>query len=70
MTFDAWWNALTIKEQTVIGKNNARFVWQQACEACAKVCDANVQHYELHRHAILSSHNRDLAKTFRDKGQE
>ena len=41
MTFDAWWNTLTIKEQTVLGKNNARFVWQQACEACAKVCEEN-----------------------------
>ena len=50
MNFDQWWDTLTIKEQTVIGKNNARFVWQQACEACAKVVEASPS-YDWHRFA-------------------
>ena len=28
MKFDDWWETLTIKEQTVIGKNNAKYVWE------------------------------------------
>lgn len=43
MTFDQWWDTLTIKEQTVIGKNNARFVWGQACEACAQACEDEIK---------------------------
>lgn len=39
MTFDQWWGTLTIKEQTVIGKNNAKFVWQQACETVATMIE-------------------------------
>lgn len=30
MTFDQWWSSLTFKEQTMIGENNGRFVWEQA----------------------------------------
>lgn len=36
MTFEEWWASLTEKEQRVIGINNAKFVWQKACEACAE----------------------------------
>ena len=43
MTFDQWWDTLTIKEQTVIGRNNAKFVWQQACEACAQACEDEIK---------------------------
>lgn len=32
MNFEQWWNTLTIKEQTLIGKNNAKFVW----DSCVK----------------------------------
>jgi hypothetical protein len=43
MTFDQWWNLLTTREQNMIGKNNAKFVWEEAAaaerEACAKKCD-------------------------------
>lgn len=39
MTFDDWWATLTHKEQQMIGVNNARFVWQQACEVCAQIAD-------------------------------
>lgn len=37
--FDAWWATLTPAEQKVIGRTNAKFVWLEACEACAKVAD-------------------------------
>ena len=30
MNFDQWWASLTYKEQTMIGENNGRFVWDQA----------------------------------------
>ena len=33
MNFDQWWATLTIKEQTTIGRNNAKFVWDQATDA-------------------------------------
>lgn len=39
MNFEDWWNTLTIKEQTLIGKNNAKFVWSAACEECALRCE-------------------------------
>jgi hypothetical protein len=43
MTFDRWWNLLTTREQSVIGKNNARFVWDEAVqserEECAKLVE-------------------------------
>lgn len=39
MTFEDWWATLTHKEQQMIGINNARFVWQQACEVCAQIAD-------------------------------
>jgi hypothetical protein len=30
MTFEQWWGRLTQKEQTMIGLNNAKFVWNEA----------------------------------------
>ena len=30
MTFDAWWDALPPAEQKLIGKNNAKFVWNES----------------------------------------
>ena len=39
MNFNEWWATLTPAEQKVIGRTNAKFVWQDACEECAKVCD-------------------------------
>ena len=33
MNFEQWWATLTIKEQTTIGRNNAKFVWDQATDA-------------------------------------
>lgn len=39
MTFEEWWNTLTIKEQTLIGKNNAKFVWVQAINVCLEISE-------------------------------
>lgn len=43
MTFDQWWDKLSTQEQKVIGRNNAKFVWDSACHeertSCAKKCD-------------------------------
>ena len=39
MNFYDWWDQLTSKEQMLIGKNNAKFVWDQAVEVCAKTCE-------------------------------
>jgi hypothetical protein len=30
MNFDDWWATLSAQEQSVIGVNNARFVWESA----------------------------------------
>ena len=39
MTFDSWWATLTEAEQKTIGKHNARFVWQQACQAMRELME-------------------------------
>ena len=33
MSFDKWWSTITPKEQLLLGLNNAKFVWQQACQS-------------------------------------
>jgi hypothetical protein len=33
MSFDKWWATITPKEQLLLGLNNAKFVWQQACQS-------------------------------------
>ena len=38
MNFYDWWDQLTSKEQMLIGKNNAKFVWDQAMDEAAKSC--------------------------------
>lgn len=40
MNFEDWWATLSPPERRVIGEHNARFVWGEAVEACAKVCEA------------------------------
>ena len=40
MTFEQWWATLTPQEHSLIGVNNARFVWQQAFEVCAQIAEA------------------------------
>ena len=42
MNFDQWWATLTIKEQTTIGRNNAKFVWQSAIEAIEVIAKAEI----------------------------
>jgi len=39
MKFDEWWATLSPPERRVIGEHNARFVWGEAVEVCAKVCE-------------------------------
>ena len=39
MKFEEWWESLTASEQKLIGRTNAKFVWMEACEACAKLCE-------------------------------
>lgn len=35
MTFDDWWNALTVAEQKLMGYNVALFVWNEARQEAA-----------------------------------
>jgi hypothetical protein len=46
MKFEDWWNILPMKEQKLIGKNNAMYVWGQACEQCALLCDEAEKRYK------------------------
>lgn len=39
MKFEEWWATLTPSEQKLIGRTNAKFVWMEACEACAKLIE-------------------------------
>lgn len=45
-SFDAWWATLTPAEHKALGRTNAKFVWLEACEACAKVADEWSGHYQ------------------------
>ena len=46
MNFNEWWATLTPQEQKVIGRTNAKFVWQDACDACAKECEEAQERYK------------------------
>lgn len=50
MKFDEWWNTLTVKEQFLLGRHNAKFVWDQACEACADIIFKMLQDKEHDKH--------------------
>ena len=39
MKFEEWWATLTASEQKLIGRTNAKFVWMEACEACARIAE-------------------------------
>lgn len=41
MTFEQWWETLSYKERSLIGVNNAKFVWNQARDACALFLEQN-----------------------------
>jgi hypothetical protein len=45
MKFEEWWATLTTSEQKLIGRTNAKFVWMEACEACAKLCEKNANDF-------------------------
>jgi len=42
--FNTWWATLTPKEQSVIGINNARFVWNAASLAAARECEHEAEY--------------------------
>ena len=46
MNFSEWWTTLTPKERLVLGANNARFVWEQACDACVNECNEAHDRYK------------------------
>lgn len=50
MEFDKWWETLTTKEQFLLGKHNARFVWNQACESCADLIFKMIQDEDQDNH--------------------
>lgn len=52
MIFDQWWATLTAAEQKILGKTNARFVWQQALES---LMNNPALLRQLHDAATLSS---------------
>jgi len=64
MKFDDWWAGLTQAEQKMIGVNNARFVWNSAVEACAKVCEKFG--YDNH-HGVITD---QIATAIRAGGQD
>ena len=70
MIFEDWWALLTSTEQKVIGKNNAKFVWRQACaaerEACAMVCQQEIDRIK----PLYSVTTENAMKAIRARGQE
>ena len=63
MKFEDWWATLSPPERRVIGEHNARFVWNDAVEACAKVMD------EMAARDTLSNYYKVAANALRSKGQ-
>lgn len=61
MNFDEWWATLSPLERRVIRESNARFVWKEAVEACAKVLD------EMAARDKLSNYYKVAANALRDK---
>ena len=68
MIFEDWWALLTSTEQKVIGKNNAKFVWRQACAAEREACAKLVAEWDsgLASDPIPS----EMAEAIRARGQE
>lgn len=63
MKFEDWWATLSPPERRVIGEHNARFVWNEAVETCAKVMD------EMAARDRLSNYYKVAANALRSKGQ-
>ena len=63
MNFEEWWATLSPPERRVIGEHNARFVWNEAVEVCAKVMD------EMAARDTLSNYYKVAANALRSKGQ-
>lgn len=64
MNFEEWWATLSPPERRVLGESNARFVWNEAVEVCAKVCDVVIPNDE-YATALINSY----ADAIRSKGQ-
>lgn len=80
MNFDEWWATLSPPERRVIGEHNARFVWKEAVEMCAKVCEDRAASHEedssfeedadyKQRYLVYAKHERRCAEAIRAKGQ-
>lgn len=63
MTFNDWWATLTPKEQQMIGVNNAKFVWREACEVCAQIADVSEPYKSAE---LIRSIGRDSMPLFND----
>lgn len=63
MKFEDWWATLSPPERKVLGESNARFVWSEAVEICAKVMD------EMAARDRLSNYYKVAANALRSKGQ-
>ncbi len=60
MNFDEWWATLSPPERRVIGEHNARFVWREAVEVCAKVAGGLWQQFQDTKEA----HERNSSEPF------
>ncbi len=70
MNFDEWWATLSPPERRVIGEHNARFVWKEAVEMCAKVCDSSIHDTYIEGYTgAKHSARRECAAAIRAKGQ-
>ena len=61
MTFEQWWGTLTYRERSLIGVNNAQFIWNQARDACAVMLEQNAMECEnpIYR-SLLQANAREL----------
>ena len=61
MTFDQWWQQLSVAEWKVLGENNARFVWEECQkhtlmtieDACKAQVAYDEGHKEGHKQGVL-----------------
>lgn len=67
MTFDQWWATLTPKEQLVLGRNNAQFVWNCALDSCASILDKNAMACDNPIYRSLLQANADAIKEEKSK---
>lgn len=66
MTFDQWWNNITLAEQKVIGRNNAQFVWQSAVQSTDAVWKEAVISELVCCHIYNKEHDNNPRKAIQD----